>query len=136
MRQFVIALMLLATGSCLCAGAWAEETRSEDTTVRPRRTLPIDRNWRPGGVRRPLVAPAGILSQAPPATQPLRAPYATKLDLNTASLEQLQNLPGVGAAWAPKLLSGRPYRTLGDLARDGIPFTTIEQIAPLVYFGP
>ena len=30
----------------------------------------------------------------------------------------------------------RPYRTFDDLARDGVPLSTIEQIRPLVTVGP
>ncbi len=34
------------------------------------------------------------------------------------------------------LMAGRPYRTLGDLARDGVPLDTIQKIAPLIVTGP
>jgi DNA uptake protein ComE-like DNA-binding protein len=58
-----------------------------------------------------------------------------KIDLNRASLEQLQRLPGVGWTWAPRILAGRPYTTFGDLARDGIPFTTIDALSREVELG-
>ena len=30
------------------------------------------------------------------------------------------------------IMAGRPFRTLGDLARGGVPLETIQKIAPLV----
>jgi DNA uptake protein ComE-like DNA-binding protein len=87
------------------------------------------------GKRRPLISPPGLLSQAsllPTST----APGLGRLDLNRASLDQLQRLPGVGLDWAPRILAGRPYRTFGDLARDGIPYTTIDDLSRQVELGP
>lgn len=87
------------------------------------------------GEKKPLIVPPGLLSQAP-VVPPSTAPGLGKLDLNRATLEQLQRLPGVGLTWAPRILAGRPYRTLGDLARDGIPFTTVEALSHEVELGP
>jgi hypothetical protein len=41
-------------------------------------------------------------------------------------------LPGVGAATAKKIIAGRPYSTVGDLSKAGIPASTIQKIMPLV----
>ena len=95
--------------------------------------MPISRNWRPGGViDRQQVAK----TRTGNPVRPRGGRGANKIDLNNCTLEQLQNLPGVGAAMGAHIMAGRPYRTFDDLARDGVPLNTIEQIRELVTVGP
>ena len=54
------------------------------------------------------------------------------VDLNTASRKELEDLPGVGPSTANKIIGGRPYSSVSDLARAGVPARTIEKIGPLV----
>ena len=54
------------------------------------------------------------------------------VDLNTASQKDLEGLPGVGAATAKKIIAGRPYASVADLARAGVSAKTIQKITPLV----
>jgi competence protein ComEA len=42
------------------------------------------------------------------------------IDINAAALEELESLPGVGAATAKKIVVGRPYRTKGDLVKKDV----------------
>lgn len=55
-----------------------------------------------------------------------------KLDLNTATPEQLQELPGIGEAYAKKIVAGRPYKSVADLSKAGLPKATLEKVEPLV----
>ena len=80
-------------------------------------------------------------SKAPKSAEkaPLNAPATTSggtpghLDLNRASQKDLEALPGVGPATAQKIVAGRPYRSVDDLARAGVPKSTIDKIASQVY---
>jgi competence protein ComEA len=40
---------------------------------------------------------------------------APKLDINSASKEDLEKLPGIGEDTAEKIVEGRPYKTKGEL---------------------
>jgi len=58
-----------------------------------------------------------------------------KVDINTASQQDLEALPGVGEATAKKIIAGRPYSSVNDLSRAGVSASTIEKISGLVKAG-
>jgi competence protein ComEA len=71
-------------------------------------------------------------AMASPA-QMANAAAASKLDINTATADQLKALPGIGDAYSQKIIAGRPYRTKLDLVhRKIIPQATYDKVKDLI----
>ena len=84
------------------------------------------------------VAALSLLTVATGEARQRNAPAheaADSLDLNTATPQELENLPGVGEATAKKIMAGRPYASVADLSKTNVSAATIKKITPLVSVG-
>jgi DNA uptake protein ComE-like DNA-binding protein len=72
-----------------------------------------------------MMAPAPKASESKMAP----APKAELLDINSASSDQLDALPGIGKAYSAKIIAGRPHKGKDELVQKSIvPQATYDKI--------
>lgn len=101
-----------------------------------------ERLWDGAQVHVPAIAeaatslqPSAGVSGAPPSVSNASPSTSSggKININTASIDQLTSLPGIGPAKAAAIVEGRPYASVDDLDRvSGIGPKTIEQLRDLI----
>ena len=62
-------------------------------------------------------------------------PAAAKVDINTATDKELEELPGVGPSTAKKIIANRPYAKVEDLSKAGLSEAKIAKLESLVTLG-
>jgi competence protein ComEA len=85
----------------------------------------------PSSAQTPQTAPKSDKMAPAPKADTKMAPAARSdlLDINSASTEQLDALPGIGKAYSAAIIKGRPYKGKDELVQKNIlPQKTYEGI--------
>jgi DNA uptake protein ComE-like DNA-binding protein len=57
---------------------------------------------------------------------------APLIDVNSAPAATLKTIPGIGDAYADKIIKGRPYKGKDEIVKAGVPQATYDKIKDLI----
>jgi competence protein ComEA len=81
-----------------------------------------------------LTSVSPVLAQQPKTAPPAKsdksgAAMTEPLDINSASVDELKTIPGIGDAYAKKIVDGRPYKRKDELVQKKVvPQGTYDKI--------
>jgi competence protein ComEA len=75
----------------------------------------------------------GVALIAQTAAKSAKAAPAPVFDINTASIGELKSIPGIGDAYASKIIAGRPYKNKSQLkSRNILPDAVYAKASPFL----
>ena len=136
MNRICRSLLMLAAAAVLIApvSVFAASKKAGETSPAPAAAAGAGHPSTGASSSQPIIPPRpGKTARKVAPRAPVSVPTkSSPLDLNTASPHELEALPGVGPAYAKRIVDARPFASIADLSRAKLPKTTLDKITPLV----
>jgi DNA uptake protein ComE-like DNA-binding protein len=96
-------------------GGWSQDIGAASGTPQPMRTVASPSQPAAAVASTPIApSPRTSVAKLPPAAV---AANSDKFDVNTATKEQLEKIPGIGDGLAKRIIAARPFQTADDLKK-------------------